>query len=64
MEAEKKISDGYPWGHERRFNAFADNFRKIHGMRMQKVSIDAGQCVGCKICLQVCPVKAISKVGE
>ncbi len=42
MEAEKKISDGYPWGHERRFNAFADNFRKIHGMRMQKVSIDAG----------------------
>jgi len=42
MEAEKKISDGYQWGHERRFNAFADNFRKIHGMRMQKVSIDAG----------------------
>jgi len=42
MEVEKKISDGYPWGHERRFNAFADNFRKIHGMRMQKVSIDAG----------------------
>lgn len=42
MESPKKISSGYPWEHERRFNAFADNFRKIHGMRMQKVSIDAG----------------------
>ena len=42
MEAAKKISAGYPWEHERRFNAFADSFRRIHGMRMQKVSIDAG----------------------
>ena len=30
----------------------------------KKASIDATQCVGCKVCLQVCPVKAISKVGE
>jgi len=42
MEAANKISAGYPWEHERRFNAFPDNFRKIHGTRMQKVSIDAG----------------------
>jgi len=42
MEGAIKTSAGYPWGHERRFNAFTDNFRKIHGARMQKVSIDAG----------------------
>jgi len=42
MEGTIKPSAGYPWGHERRFNAFTDNFRKIHGARMQKVSIDAG----------------------
>jgi len=42
MEGSIKTSAGYPWGHERRFNAFTDNFRKIHGARMQKVSIDAG----------------------
>jgi uncharacterized protein len=42
MEQEKRISTVYPWGHERRFNAFADNFRKVYGSRMQKVSIDAG----------------------
>ncbi len=32
----------YPWGHERRFNAFPDYFRKVYGSRMQKVSVDAG----------------------
>jgi len=42
MEGADKIPVGYPWGHERRFNAFTDNFRKIYGSRMQKVSIDAG----------------------
>lgn len=26
--------------------------------------IDAIQCVGCEVCMQVCPVSAISKVGE
>ncbi|HUV00623.1 MAG TPA: TIGR01212 family radical SAM protein [Bacteroidales bacterium] len=32
----------YRWGHERRFNAYSDYFRKIYGARVQKVSIDAG----------------------
>ncbi len=30
----------------------------------RKVKIDKVQCVGCEVCLQVCPVDAISKVGE
>ena len=30
----------------------------------RKTSIDSGQCTGCNVCLQVCPVKAISKAGE
>ena len=30
----------------------------------KKVTIDKTQCVGCTVCLQVCPTKAISKVGE
>jgi uncharacterized protein len=32
----------YPWGHERRFNAYSNHFRSIYGARVQKVSIDAG----------------------
>lgn len=32
----------YPWGHERRFNAYSNYFRSIYGARVQKVSIDAG----------------------
>jgi uncharacterized protein len=32
----------YPWGHERRFNAYSNYFRNIYGSRVQKVSIDAG----------------------
>ena len=32
----------YPWGHERRFNAYSNYFRAIFGSRVQKVSIDAG----------------------
>jgi len=32
----------YPWGHERRFNAYSNYFRKMYGARVQKVSIDAG----------------------
>jgi radical SAM protein (TIGR01212 family) len=32
----------YPWGHERRFNAYAEYFRKRYGGRIQKISIDAG----------------------
>jgi len=32
----------FPWGHDRRFNAYSNYFRKIYGARVQKVSIDAG----------------------
>jgi uncharacterized protein len=32
----------FPWGHERRFNAYSGYFRNIYGARVQKVSIDAG----------------------
>ena len=32
----------YPWGHERRFNACSDYFRKLYGTRIQKLSVDAG----------------------
>jgi uncharacterized protein len=32
----------YPWGHERRFNAYANYFRRMYGARIQKVSVDAG----------------------
>src|SRR5450759_1168910 len=32
----------YPWGHERRFNAYSNYFRGLYGARVQKVSIDAG----------------------
>jgi indolepyruvate ferredoxin oxidoreductase alpha subunit len=30
---------------------------------IKKSSINEAQCVGCELCMQVCPVKAISKVG-
>jgi uncharacterized protein len=42
MENGNGIARIYPWGHERRFNAFPDYFRKVYGSRMQKVSVDAG----------------------
>ena len=32
----------FPWGHERRFNAYSNYFRSLYGARVQKVSIDAG----------------------
>jgi radical SAM protein (TIGR01212 family) len=32
----------YPWGHDRRFNAYSNYFRKLFGGRVQKISIDAG----------------------
>jgi len=40
-EAEKNITK-YPWGNERRFNAYSNYFRNLYGARVQKVSIDAG----------------------
>jgi radical SAM protein (TIGR01212 family) len=42
MSAEKKEKRVFPWGHERRFNAYSNYFRTIYGSRVQKVSIDAG----------------------
>lgn len=32
----------YPWGHHRRFNAYAQYFEREFGERIQKVTIDAG----------------------
>ncbi len=32
----------YPWGHDRRFNAYSNYFKNLFGGRVQKVSIDAG----------------------
>ena len=32
----------FPWGHNRRFNSYAEYFRKEFGTRVQKLSIDAG----------------------
>jgi radical SAM protein (TIGR01212 family) len=32
----------FPWGSNRRFNAFADHIRKVYGTRLQKLSVDAG----------------------
>jgi radical SAM protein (TIGR01212 family) len=32
----------FPWGHHRRFNAYANYFRKEFGERVQKLSLDAG----------------------
>jgi len=32
----------FPWGHQRRFNAYSNYFRLKFGGRLQKVSIDAG----------------------
>jgi hypothetical protein len=42
MTKNKEKTEVYPWGHERRFNAYSNYFRRIYGARVQKVSIDAG----------------------
>jgi radical SAM protein (TIGR01212 family) len=42
MSAGNKNRRVFPWGHERRFNAYSNYFRSIYGARVQKVSIDAG----------------------
>jgi radical SAM protein (TIGR01212 family) len=36
------IPGKYEWGHNRRFNAYAEYFRQTFGGRIQKLSIDAG----------------------
>lgn len=38
----------------------AISFNKLE----KKAKIDPVQCVGCDLCMQVCPINAISKVGE
>lgn len=42
MSVNKEKTRAYPWGNERRFNAYSNYFRSIYGARVQKVSIDAG----------------------
>lgn len=37
-----KNTPPYPWGHSRRFNAYAQYFERVFGGRVQKVSVDAG----------------------
>ena len=32
----------YPWGHNRRYNAYAPYFKNLFGERVQKISVDAG----------------------
>ncbi len=32
----------YPWGHHRRFNSYAEYFKRNFGGRVQKIAIDAG----------------------
>ncbi len=32
----------YPWGHERRYNAYSQYFKQKFGERVQKISVDAG----------------------
>jgi hypothetical protein len=42
MQLTTKNADNFPWGHERRFNAYSDYFRKSFGARVQKLSVNAG----------------------
>jgi radical SAM protein (TIGR01212 family) len=42
MEPAMISNSVFPWGHERRFNAYPDYFRRLYGSRVQKLSIDAG----------------------
>jgi len=42
MSITNKENRIFPWGHDRRFNAYSNYFRSIYGARVQKVSIDAG----------------------
>ena len=38
----KSVIYNFPWGHDRRFNAYSNYFKKLFGGRVQKLSIDAG----------------------
>jgi uncharacterized protein len=37
-----EVKTEFPWGHDRRFNAYSNYFTRLFGARVQKVSIDAG----------------------
>lgn len=37
-----KQEDGFPWGHQRRFNDFPSHFRRLFKQRVQKISLDTG----------------------
>jgi radical SAM protein (TIGR01212 family) len=39
---EVKMESSYLWGTGRRFNSYADYFRRMYGSRVQKLSVDAG----------------------
>jgi len=42
MHQQSQSSSKFPWGHERRFNAYAPYFKNLFGERVQKISVDAG----------------------
>lgn len=42
MQHLSQPNSNYPWGHERRFNAYAPYFKNLFGDRVQKISVDAG----------------------
>jgi radical SAM protein (TIGR01212 family) len=42
MSVPENLNTMFPWGHERRFNAYSNYFRNLYGARVQKVSVDAG----------------------
>ena len=42
MSSDRSYHYKYPWGHNRRFNAYSNYFRNLFGARVQKVSVDAG----------------------
>lgn len=39
---QEKEDKNFLWGHHRRFNAYSNYFRKLYGMRVQKISINGG----------------------
>jgi uncharacterized protein len=42
MKKLPEIGRQYNWGTGRRFNSYADHFRRLFGTRVQKLSVDAG----------------------
>ena len=47
-----------------RYDQYMANADTAGDKEAKKSWIDVTQCVGCSVCMQVCPVGAISKVGE